>query len=521
MKPITLAFCCFMTFSTSVFAQLETKSIAVFKDGNSFVFKQGNVETTNNQFILKGNVIPNGLFGTFWVASPFLSKATTIMDSVEVKSQQEASTLGEYLRLNQGKSAVVTFNDKTTVSGTIESVKLGNREVGKTTHWLEFKTNQNAYILVSSDKIEYIRLESKPETMIRDSAKSLVEVLTVSFTGNQKTYPLSMMYLNKGLSWTPFYLLDIKDESKANLTLRAEVINKNEDIINTTMSFVIGNPNFKYATKLTGLFFHKNVEQPYEAEQQIFRNNLLSSNSDYEENRLRATNDVDGNISPDNVEDLYYYPVKNFSMKRGERGHYPIFSHDVDIAHVFECNLNNNEDLVKNYNDYRFVPNNKNPVFHAIRILNNTNTPWTTAPIMMVKTATDAPKPIAQDMMSFTPKSGQVFVKITETPEIRVKQTEKEVARTPRSWNNYDLVTIECSVQVTNLKSKTADMCVRRRVFGKLLESDLTWKRQEFLAPNYNQINGMVTDVRWDFMVKNGEEKTFKYSYQVLVYNPH
>jgi hypothetical protein len=81
MKSILFS-CLFLVAIQPLFAQLNIKGIAVFKDGNSFIYKQGTVETTNNQFRIKGDTIPNGLFGTFWAASPFLSKVTSIMDSV-------------------------------------------------------------------------------------------------------------------------------------------------------------------------------------------------------------------------------------------------------------------------------------------------------------------------------------------------------------------------------------------------------------------------------------------------------
>lgn len=526
MKIINLALLTLLLFEYS-FAQkgyLETKGIAIFKDGNSFVFKQGNVETTNNQFQIKGKGIPSGLFGTFWVASPFLSKVTTIVDTVDVANKLMTKNLSDFFSANKGKSVIVTLDDKSTIEGTIENVQFDNLgEYQKRNAWIQISMDgfAHSWVLVSLDKIKNFQFTQKPETTLNDTLKTLVETLSISFNGNQSSYPLSMMYLNKGLSWTPFYLLDIKDDSKATLSLRAEVVNKNEDIDNTTMSFVIGTPNFKYATKLADLFSLKPNENIYTiVEQQPFSRNQISSSTYYERVNSNGNSGTD-NISPDNVEDLYYYTVKDFSMRRGERGHYPIFSHDIAIAHVFECNLQNNEDLVKNYNDYRFVPDTKNPVFHAVRMSNNTNTPWTTGSIMMVKNAMEQPKPVAQDLLSFTPIKGQVFVKITETPEIRVKQTEKEVARTAHFWNAYDLITIETSVQVTNYKSKVADMTLNRRIFGKLLESEIKWERQEFLAPNYNQINGIVSDVSWDFSVKNGEDKTFKYTYQVLAYNPH
>ena len=61
------------------------------------------------------------------------------------------------------------------------------------------------------------------------------------------------MYLSRNLNWTPTYLIELVDEEKARLTLRAEVINNTEDIENTNVNFVVGVPNFKDANQYSSL----------------------------------------------------------------------------------------------------------------------------------------------------------------------------------------------------------------------------------------------------------------------------
>jgi hypothetical protein len=58
----------FVFLSSALHAQLQTKSVSIFKNNKSFFIKSGSVSPVNNQYFL-GDEIPRALFGTLWFQS--------------------------------------------------------------------------------------------------------------------------------------------------------------------------------------------------------------------------------------------------------------------------------------------------------------------------------------------------------------------------------------------------------------------------------------------------------------------
>jgi disulfide oxidoreductase YuzD len=238
----------------------------------------------------------------------------------------------------------------------------------------------------------------------------------------------------------------------------------------------------------------------------------------YNESTTQGNESANTDAIATNVEDLYFYPLHHFSLKKGAKAMYPLLTQEVEIAHVFECDLKSNQDFIDRSHNYNFTPDTKNPVFHSLKMRNESNLPWTTGLAFIAKSEKGIAMPLGQDKLNFTASKGQTYLKITQTPEIQVKHSEKELER--KDEGTYDLVTIESTILVKNYKNKDVNMDIRRLVYGDVLKSDLKFEREEIIIPAFNYINYTAANLCWEFAVKANKEQSIKYTYKILVYNP-
>ncbi len=524
MKKILLVLS-FYLIQANTFAQaLQTKQISIFKDGNSFVVKNGKITPKENAFELKDKAIPPALNGTFWAFAPNLLSINSYSDSVQTAKQRKAFSYADLLSANLHKKVKIYLNDKSVIEGEIEKA-LGYTESLAIQYQLDYiasiKTTDGKWTTLNTNKIERIDFLEEPNHKWTVLGKEEYNGLKFSFS-NSNPQDFNLMYLQKGISWIPYYFLELKDDKKAKLTLRTEIINEVEDLEKVDLDCVVGVPNFTQSTRLDDMvnFIKKhsndNDNPHYYMKYQNAGN--INSRNDNRYNNNAPIEGSDNNAQAINVEDLYFYPLKQVSLRKGEKAMYPLFSQEVDIAHVFECNLLNNKTIIKQ--DHDLSPDNTNKVYHSVKMKNNSSLPWTSALTFITKHQNENISPLGQDILKFTPSKATTYLKITESPEVQVKQTEKEIER-KKTKAYYDEVTVECNITVRNFKTKDVTMDVRRQLYGELLKSELNYDREEIIVPAYNYVNYVAANLCWNFEVKANAEKSFKYTYKILVYNPH
>jgi hypothetical protein len=524
MKKITflLLFVSFSSLFLSAQKELKLKSVAVFKDGNSFVIKSGTVKTDNGRFRLTDKDIPQARFGSLWMASPELKNMTSFWDTLSLEKDRLAVNDLDLLIANKGKTVTVTRHDKDNkpydTECTIEEIVGEN-----STMYDENNYRANVYALVKSKEGKWFTIRDfkefsfKPITTLKVPYKKPVSTLQLEFSTTKMEQTVDMMHLQKGLSWSPFYYMELLDDKKLKLTLRAEIINQTEKIDNTDLSLVVGLPNFKYAANLAGLVNFGNTARVYQ------QNDELQNISNYGGNVFRASDDTDGTpdnfnnqIEGQNVEDFYFYSLKNFSLSKGGRGHYQVFSHELNYEHVYEYTIQDGDANTQSYNN-NTASSTKNGVFHSIKLHNNTPNPFTTAPVTIISNETVKNQPLGQDVLNFTSKKGISYVKITQASDVTVKNAEKVIKREETKavfWGYaYYLSDLEGTVKIKNYKTKTIQLEINRSIKGILQKSEAKWETiTQTLLDNTPNLNNQVC---WKVELKPGEEKTFTYTYQV------
>ncbi|MEZ4958409.1 MAG: hypothetical protein R2830_01195 [Saprospiraceae bacterium] len=526
-KQTTLAVVLACSLFSTLFAQdFKTQSVAVFKNGQSFFIKYGKVKTDKSTYRVKEGDVPASLFGSLWFSSPSdnLAFVKSFPDSTEEKRNVAVQAFQDLMAINKGKKMKVYLGDNRTYDGVIESMdegRPGPARLGSLNSLVTMKTSTGAWVSFYSAQVTQIEFLEKPALSKELLEKLPQNVVEISFADTKSDQELNMMYLRNGLNWAPQYLLELQSKTEATLTLQAELSNEAEDLDNVALDLVVGVPNFRYADRLSFLVdFMKSMPYPDTRFAQQMSNSLATQTINYGINADAETSPISTSpVEGSSNEDLFFYHLKNFSLKKGGRAMQRIFNEKITIAHVYEANLpdNGNPNFQQ---DFLFSPDEENKVFHTVRINNKTNQPWTTGSVFVVNQEAGA-RPISQDMLTYTSAGGHSFVKLTEAPDIRIKQAERETSRKERArqypntgyW--YDLVKVEGKIEIRNFKKEKIALNVRRTISGQLGETSVPWLTQETI--NNRDMLNKATNVCWETSLDADGKLEIVYSYEVYV----
>ncbi len=512
----------------------KTQTIAIFKDGTSFVQKSGAVDTKNGTYAFLGNAIPQALSGTFWVTSPSskIAQVISYLDTVKKNTTEIPQNILQILEAMKGKSVIIKLSYEATLyEGKIIDIgfeKLLPPEgtelvagAGNEPSLIHFLTKNGRHKYIMAKDIVSIDSEEDVRPLYNKQEKALIPTLNIAFENSKPTQELKLMYLQKGLTWQPFYSLELQENGNANLVLRSEVSNNAEAIVNTDINFVVGVPNFKYAKSLAGLVNFVNQQNT----ENNFENNISQVNTFMNASAVRADSedekgsynagDFGNDIEGESVQDLYFYNLKNIDLKKGAKAHYELFSASVAYEHIFECELARNAERYEYAADYITEPNLKNLVFHGIKIKNNCANPFTAAPVLLTEKKDGKIFPIAQDLMPYTPMQASGIIRLTSTSDIQVSQKEKQKATAEnvkrwngRSWNKTEVAS---KITIKNYKKTACKIIVKRFITGDMLQSSIPWDSVQ-LSPAAASAN-FLNKVEWVITINPGQEKTIDYSY--------
>ncbi len=515
---------------------LKTKAntIAVFKNGLGFFIREGEVELKNRWAVTE--YVPQATLGSLWIGS--LDKDAQLDEVIgffeDVESKTEAITLQELLKLNIGKKAKITANNKI-IEGTIKSVpekrmpyqEGPQQRVQPQPGAIAIISTKDGDIVINKNAVSRIEFASSysTQTLSKGKAKRIKFKLDTS----RNKAKLSLSYLQKGISWIPSYLVNIEDSKKARITMKATLINDIENLENVDAFFVVGYPNFMYADILSPLALDQVLSQfiagleaggrrraEYSQMSNIMRQSAPAAFREESRNLpldygYAAIKGVPGASE----EDLFLYHKKGISLNKGERAYYHIFSQEVDYKHIYEWNVPDTLNVdPRGYQQSRQPQTDREQVWHSIKLENSTDYPWTTAPALTVS----GWKPLAQDTINYTPKTTKTNLKLTVATDIKTNRREYEMERQRdvRLYrSSYDLVTVKGELYIKNAKSKDVTMEIKKKVTGEVLEVSHNGKIEK-VAEGLRGVN-FNSFISWEIPVKAGEETEVTYTYKVYI----
>ncbi|WP_291721197.1 hypothetical protein [Bernardetia sp.] len=532
-------------FITSIFmtAFSQTNSnkeqrVAVFKNGTGFFFNPMTLKAEKDgeqrgKFIIKS--LPQALFGTFWFytnGKPISSLKS--YESEEETDSKKATNLSEMLYANKGKNVELTLKSEgekeTEVVGTIQDVNLKSGMI-----FLETTKPKVGFMAIYMNEIKAISFSKKPNTDYSPLKEQRIIEVEIDKAGTQEN--VEMAYLQRGIGWLPSYLVHLKDDKKAQIVLRAELVNDAEDIKNATLSLVVGVPNFKYDRLVSPFVSNQSLEaflsqlngssgNDLRYRRQNNLSNMITTQSmNYQMDEMDVYGgggDVD-EVETQSQEDLFFYTRKGVTLPKGGRALYSLFNEEVDYKHIYEVEIpqNNGYNVV-----YKKDEEQRNDVYHSLELKNSTDFPWTTGTAMVTQprkvkdgsvSTTADPQVLSQDMLKYTAKTSKTMLRLTVAPDVLVKDNEQETDRQTNIKMKkivYDLVTATATIEVKNYKDKEINLKVSRTVIGEMLKTDSDWETKK--RPNYYAINP-INDVTWELKLAKGQSKTITYSYQFYV----
>jgi hypothetical protein len=526
--------------------ELKTVSVAAFKNGLGFFVKQGNAKLTNGEGRLA--FVPNATLGTLWMApnDPAVSMDELIAYHYEKTTPKAriATSLDEVLAANVGKTVTVTYNQKDYSGEILQNQKpepvavvplhsddefsSGNAVRPETANHLLLLKVDGKVLAFNRSGISLIALSQTPNLQWTLQEPTAAKALRFKLKGAGESAAMTMGYLQKGIGWTPSYLISLKDAKTASLTMQAVITNDAEDLNNADFFFVVGFPNFAYSDTPSPMALQQSLAQMMNSMRNESASKVAYSNVN---SQMMAAADSDGSapsfsttkseLEGSAEEDLFLYKRSGVTLAKGERATYNVFSGDISYEHIYEWEVSNRSQVDAwghAQNQYNQSPSDreiKNNVWHSLRLKNSTKFPWTSAPTMV----TSGLKPVSQDTLVYTPQGASTNLKLTIATDIRTNQEELEVARDRnvpcRHSNNCDVVTVEGKLTVKNYKTKDALVSITKKFTGAMLTASDNGKAQK-LASAMEAVNPS-SQVKWNVSLKPGEEKIVVYRYKVLV----
>ena len=533
-------------------AKMELKQVSLFKNGLGFFVWEVTVPEKVKSFY----VVPEtaASHGTFWVSYlPKVEVESVVAKEVEGKELVDEVTIVDLLKGNVGKNVKVYFSDKpdTNVEAKLLKVTEEQRNLlpnpyvpgrviseGNTYYYgvryLVFMDTDQGQIAVSADRIVRVDFADKaPSAKYEKKTKQVqLDISLKKVAGGQK---IILSCLAKGATWAPSYMIDITEPNKAKIAAKAEVMDEVCDLNGVDVKFVTGFPNLQFADIASPIAMKENLAQflqslirgQSERGQMAFGG--VMSNPGVMQQRVAYSGEGeslgDMLVMPaygaaevgKTAEDLFLYPVEKVRLAKGEVGYFPLFTESVPYKHIYRWEIPNYVNQDGSYYDQgrqQHEPEQQE-VWHCIRLDNVMKMPWTTAPAEIVKDGVI----LGQDTLNFTPVKEKGTVKITRAMNIKAEQIELEKDRKHNAaqWynTNWDLVTVEGKLSVTNNQDKPITLEVTKLLSGEVKAMQPEAKLEK-LAKSLRMVNAN-NRLTWTMELEPGEQKEIEYTYEVYV----
>jgi len=453
---------------------LPIREVTVFKDGHALVLHEGEMPVSD-----AGNVVIDGLpvpvMGSFWPysADPAATLTGVVAGHQTVRVERDAVTIHDFLAANKGAQVTVMLKNRETFTGTLLGLN-GALALVRTLEGLR---------PVPVESIDEVTLRDRSETRLSEDVSRPALTLRLDWGANPrpKAARVGMMYLQKGLRWIPSYRIEIDGKGQAKVQLKATLINELADLDDVEAHLVVGVPSFAFKETPDPVSLQRAVAelsryfQPDSQTAYAFGNAIYSQQIRSGEHRAPAGPAAAEAQAPDGpAEDVFVFPVKRISLKKGECLVLPVTEFKVEYKDVFavEIPLTPPREAQAQYANQ--PPSELERLFqtpkamHKIRLTNRTALPITTAPALILQGG----RVLAQGMTTYTSAGGSSDVEITAALDIQVRKTESEKERIADAmkWHgsHYQLIGLEGKICLTNYRAVPVEVEVSRVVLGEV-----------------------------------------------------
>lgn len=494
-------------------------AISMFKNGYAFVTRE--ISLFNGE----ANVVevPQASLGTlwFWSDKGALESVTSVDELNEKKVTRPVASFAQALEQNVGCMVTVdTINGALDgkIIGAMGEVLILERNGGTTAiskNAIRSITSNDAKFKWTSDSVE-----PQPRRYYRIKMKG-------------KPASVQMMSLERGVTWAPGYAIDISDPKKLQVIAKATLLNDLTDLDNVDSRLITGFPNLEFKDILEPLTSKMPLDQWVNTMSPgggggfgggATRNRRGEAMTQNAYMPGSAARDADWSGVPQAggsgqaIGDLFFYDLKNLSLKKGSRVYQTLFRAESEYEHIYCWDI---EDLIANNVEYRQIPPGQEKVpeevWHALKFKNSANQPLTTAPVSILSNG----ELIGQSQTSYVPTGADAEVRINKSLDIRCEWFEEELSRERGAikrydnWPLYDLVRIKGTLEIHNMKTEKVKMAVNKQFTGEVQSksNDATVKKT---VKSLREVNPGGT-LSWVLTVEAGKKQTLNYEYTVYV----
>jgi hypothetical protein len=481
---------------------LSVTSASLFKNGYAVVIREAALHG-NGEYII--DEMPQAVLGTMWItASPGTKISSVIVTDQETTSENPAQTLDEILRANVGR------NLRLHSGGQILSGKLLSAD-GQV---LIIQEEAGTRAILKQNVHE---ISADGEIIWKTSVKTSKPVMKVNLTTGPNS-KLSIVSLERGLTWSPGYSIDITGEKELKLVAKATIVNDLAQLPNIEVRLITGFPNIPFIGYLDPLTSRQSVDQfTGQLMQMGTPDQLRSAGRGGFVNQAPAPSmamDFDSAFNTSQLpgmsaEDLFFYRLPNVAMKRGDRGYFVLFAMESDFSHIYEW------DIPDKVNQGRYAQDEDMPgdVWHSLKFRNNSKQPLTTGPATIFKDG----EILGQDALKYTSVDADASAKMTKALDVRAEDFEEEIGRQvleqPIRGSWYDVVTLKGTLSIMNRKTEGIDLKITKELTGEIVSAEGDPKTTT-ITRGLRAVNPRQR-LEWNLKLKPGERRIVTYSYKV------
>lgn len=505
-------------------------SVSLFKNGLGFVTEEAEIPGKTEKFVLDNLPVP--VHGTFWIYP--IGRGISIKDAkafeMDIIESMPAISVAEILEANVGNTVTLQLSAEKSVTGKILAVPASRTQSSpppqlrvpyypspiETASLMVFQTEEGI-LFINKNTVQQVsvaplgsRQPLRGDFNMEIERKKKGAALEINTAGSSERGSIGFQYLTKGITWAPSCTVDITGPQKARILAKAEIINEIGDLENINVNFISGFPNLQFSEVVSPIAmqgdlaaFLNNLASPSRRPQSAVMTQRVMFNVAGADAAFSGyTTRPEGQI----MEELFLYEKKGISLKKGERGYYPLYETEVPYEHIYEWKIA--DMLEKNLQEQE-----TEEVWHSLRLTNTGKIPWTTSPAM----TTQSGQILGQDILYYTSPGAKSNLRITQAVDIKAEQAEFEVSRQHNALrfygSSYDLVEVKGVLSATNYKNREIVLTVSKTLSGEVVSAGFD-PMIEKIAKGLKRVNPTCL-LTWEMPVKAGEKIEIEYAYKV------
>ena len=417
--------------------------------------------------------------------------------------------------------------------------------------FLTLETEDGSFIAIRQSDVVEINAKSLyegddvPQPPEPKKIKQTREIQIVSIPTGVSHRPIRMRYLTEGITWSPFYRLDLSEEKgkdgggKLTVSAAATVMNNYCEFENAEVEFISGFPSLDFASvvsavakKLPMSTFLQSLANPAAGTPNYIRNatsGILSQSvmsqsvlSNSVMSNARPVVQIDKDDDPDappskwsssGMEDVQYKSVGKLSMAKGDVLYLPVATEKADFEYVTTWSA----PLQGEFAFGEQTPDTN--VWSTIRFRNPFDFALTTAPYEIERDG----KILGQSTGSWFGAGELASVKITHALGVSCTLSHYESGNRDRIFRvphpdslpelRYRYPDVTAELTLVNRTGKDVKMCVDSVFFGDLLKADGEPSKTVMSTDRtMNSKNKLV----WNVTVPANGKTTLAYTYKVI-----